>query len=313
MSEDETGSTGEPVASQRVGKLTIPQRILTALPNLDRQKPAPGSTSRPGAMSRVRAVPPPQKHDNGQKETLDGEAIEPDEVIPPGEEGEEEPAGAAAGTRSRPQRPARAASRGTGRNADLFPDMSNEELTHAIKRIDDRERLYALMSGPLGAAIGIALTVATIHTNPAVGHKGHVAPSTIWFEGGARVVFGAAVFGLAYTRRRSLVAFGLGFLGLTVLPFGIVFIGLAIWMLFRVSKYQKTLSARGVGPQRTRSTQSPSQAARAGASDARARARARSTAPRDRRGRKMPEPTGPAASKRYTPPKPVRPRPPAPS
>lgn len=305
MTEDETGPDSGPVP-----KLTIGQRILAALPNLDRQKP---SSTRPS--DRVVAPKARQVSSRQQSGPSTGKAIEPDEVISPSENAEGTVTSAGTGT-SRGREPSQRASstRGTGRDVDFFPEMSNDELTHAIKRIDDRERLFTIVSGPLGAAIGIALTVAAIHTNPAVGHKGHVANSTIWFEGGARVVFGAAVLGLAFTRRRSLIAFGLGFLGLTVLPFGVAFIGLAIWMLFRVSKYQKTLTARGVGPQRTRAAQSPRAAARSGAADARDRASARSAAARDRgRGRKQPQLTGPAPSRRYTPPKPTRPRPQAPS
>jgi len=199
--------------------------------------------------------------------------------------------------------------------------MTNDELTHAIKRIDDRERRYALMAGPLGAAVGIALTIAAIHVDPAVGHKGHESTGILVAYGAARVVLGALVVLAAMTRRRSLVAFALLFLGTAdSFPFALIFWALGGWMIWRVFRYQKALTARGAGPQRARATrgarapQSPGAAARAGSTDARQRVAARKAAVRERRaGRKQPAPTGPPPSKRYTPPKPTRPRRPEPS
>jgi hypothetical protein len=236
--------------------------------------------------------------------------IKPDEVISPG--------GARAGSDAPPSRlrdaffkppPADHAARKT----DPTKNMSNEELAHAIKRIDDRERSYALFAGPLGAAAGIVLTVAAIHYNPPLHHKGHVANSITELYGVARVVLSGVVMLTALSRRRSLVAFALLLLGTAEgFPFALLFWGLGGWMIWRVFRYQKVLTARG--GTRGRPADGPRAAGRAGASDARQRASARKAAPRDRgRGRKKPEPTGPPPSKRYTPPKPTRPRPTAPS
>jgi len=311
MSGEEPGTTDESVP-----KLTIGQRVLASLPNLERQRSGVKGRAASGADTRTAEITPiDEKRD---RSAAFEKAIEPDEVISPGDD-------ARAGSGTRPGRlrdtflkPSPA---GQGaRKKDPTSKMSNEELTHVIKRLDDRERFYALFAGPLGAAIGIVLTAGAIHYNPAVGHKGHTAENLILFEGVTRVVLGGVVVLTALTRRRSLVGFTLLFFGTTVLPYGVLFWGLGGWMVWRVLRYQKVLTARGVRPQRGgtrgggRSTQSPRAAARAGATDARGRVNERRATGRERgRGRKKPEPVGPPPSKRYTPPKPTRPRPSAPT
>ncbi|MGH9030480.1 MAG: hypothetical protein ACRDV4_12810 [Acidimicrobiales bacterium] len=290
MDEDVSGET-----AGEIPRLTLMQRALAALPSLDRQKTRTSASTSAAATRKV------------STDKRSG-AVEPDEVTTQdGATGDKANAGATARARTTPSKPRPAV--GTSRAAVQAANMGNEELTTAIKRIDDRERLYALFCGPLGAVIGIVLTIIAIHTNPALHHKDHVAVSTIVFEGIARVVFGAAVFGIGFTRRRSLVAFALLFLGLTLLPFGIIFMGLGGWMLLRASRYQKALTARGIAPPRGRGAQPPRAAAKSGATDARQRLQERKEARARKRG-KQPVPTGPPASKRYTPPKPTRPRPP---
>ncbi len=268
------------------------QRILTSLPNLDRKR-APST------------------------EEGSGEAIQPDEVIFPGDDGKE--------SAQRPNRlrdssvkPARTG-KGASR-ADPTKDMTNDELIHAIKRIDDRERLYALFAGPLGMVIAVMVTVTNYDRNPAVGHKGHVDPKYIVLEGLVGVVLGGIVVLAALWRRRSFVGYTLFFLGVPLLPYGIVFCGLGGWMIWRTMRFQKALTARGVTVRggRTRdtrqTTKSPRAATRAGNLDARERTRMPKKELRERRRTgKSPEPTGPPASKRYTPPKPTRPRPSAPA
>jgi hypothetical protein len=293
VDDEQTRSEGE----EGVPKLTIGQRILTALPNLDRK-----SNGARGSASAVR----------------------PAEVISPGRaDSDEQEAEEAQGRQERPARQSSSsarsqAARASGK-ADPTANMSNEELQYAIKRIDDREQKYAMFAGPLGAAIGIALTAIAIHTNPPVGHKDHVSESLILLEGAARIVLGALVVLAAKTRRRSFVAFALLFLGTAdSFPFALLFWGLGGWMIWRVFRYQKALTARGAGPRSraaaagSRTAGGPKTSARAGATDARAKMQGRKDA-RDRRRGKLPAATGPAPSKRYTPRKPTRPRPPAPS
>jgi hypothetical protein len=104
---------------------------------------------------------------------------------------------------------------------------------------------------------------------------------------------------------------------LFALPFWV----LGGYLIWRVFKYQRILTARG-GGSRGSSRRTPPQARAPGGrrvpADPRAAGRAGASAARQRvqsqrRGRKQPAPTGPTPSKRYTPPRPTRPRPPAPS
>jgi hypothetical protein len=334
MSEDEEGTT-----NGSTPKLSIGQRILASLPNLERRQAPPPRPGRPSTDPEARESTdggsPAGASDeeelagapSGEEELAgapSGEAIEPDAVISPGGE---QTASAARSGRMHDALLRPAPSSQSARKSDPISDMSNEELTHAIKQLDDRERYYALMAGPFGALIGIVLTIAAIHYNPPLHHKGHVANSVTELYGVARVVLGALVTIVARTRRRSLVAFALLFLGTAEgFPFALLFWGLGGWMIWRVFRYQKALTARGAGPRgagprAARATQSqrtsPRTAARSGASDARDRSSARTTASRERgrnergRKRKQRELAGPAPSKRYTPPKPTRPRPPA--
>jgi hypothetical protein len=311
VSEEEPGTTNESVP-----KLTVGQRILAALPNLERRKPGVRGRAPSSAGTTDADLTPAGKERD--LSTAFEKAIDPDEVISPGDDTRTSP-----GTRPSRLRDAflKPPPAGQGaRKTDPTSTMTNEELTDAIKRLDDRERFYALFAGPLGAAIGLVLTIGAIHFNPAVGHKNHVSENLILFEGVTRVALGGFVVLTALSRRRSFVGFTLLFFGTTVLPYGILFWGLGGWMIWRTYHYQKVLTARGVGPARggarggRRSTQSPRAAARAGATDARDRTRERRASGGGRaRGRKKPEPIGPPPSKRYTPPKPTRPRPSAPS
>jgi len=315
VSEEDPGTTNESVP-----RLTVGQRILAALPNLERRKPGVGGRAASSADTTGAGL---TAADEGRDLSTGSEkAIDPDEVMSPGDD-------TRTGSGTRPSRLRDAflkpppAGQGA-RKTDPTSTMTNEQLTDAIKRLDDRERFYALFAGPLGAAIGLVLTIGAIHFNPAVGHKNHVSENLIVFEGVIRVAFGGFVVLAALTRRRSFVGFTLLFFGTTVLPYGILFWGLGGWMIWRTYHYQKVLTSRGVRPARggargdRRSAQGPRAAARAGATDARDRTRerrasGRATASGRTRGRKKPEPIGPPPSKRYTPPKPTRPRPSAPS
>jgi hypothetical protein len=275
-------------------RLTLGQRLLTVLPSLERHG---GRTQSP------RKPPVPADGDADSHPPPSGSAST-----------DPEPDSAASQGSSPSARATRAASRPraeTGRRPDPTDDMSNEELTQAIKRLDDRERRYALYAGPLGAVLGIVLTVLAAHSNPPLHHKNHEALSIIVTYGIVRVVLGGVVSLTALTRRRSVVGFALLFLGTAEsFPFALIFWALGGWMIWRVFRCQKVLSSRGVGPQRGRAATTPRAAARSGASDARERVRTRREARERRRGR-QPVPAGPPASKRYTPKKPARPRPPA--
>jgi len=308
VSKDDNGTNGSASADEGSGrtsvpKLTVGQRILTALPNLQRQPKAPPSRS-------VRGARPAASGAGGDADS-GGETVQPDEVLAPGSEPPT-----------------------TGRRRDSFvppaprqqrgvpSGMSKEELTHIIKKLDDRERFLALVSAPLGIVVGLVLTIGAIHFNPPVHHKNHVSTGFILFEGGARVVLAGILVLATVTRRRSFTAFALLFLGTSMgFPFALPFWALGIWLIFRVFKWQKELTAMTGAAARGR----PEPRAR-GSSDAatrrqaqieeRRRARADRLSARSRgrgaRSKKQPEPAGPPPNKRYTPPKTVRPKPPLP-
>ncbi len=206
--------------------------------------------------------------------------------------------------------------------------MNKEELTHIIKRIDDRERVIAFGSAAIGLGVGIALTIAAIHFNTPHS-KNHTSTGFIIFEGAARVVLAAVVVLAAWYRRRSFVAFALLFLGTSMGGiFALPFWAVGIWLIFRVLKWQKELAALTGGQTRpARGEAGAIQGHRSEPQPSRRRhprTRGRRSAPTGpgrtlaqrgaggRRGKKLPEPTGPAANKRYTPPKPTRSRPPSP-
>jgi len=273
-------------------KLTIGQRLLTALPNLQRQ---PASRARVGTGDGTDDVADESPDDTGKN----GGAVN----------------GAAGGLGSllRGSTSKPAPTRARTRSAEVLEHMSREEIAHRIKKLDDRERFLALSSAPLGVAVGVGLTLVTIHLNPAAGHAKHVAPSTIYLEGGARILLSGVVVAAALTRRRSFVGFALLFLGTSMgAPlFALPFWALGGYLIWRVFKFQKALSAKNATSAKTagggRIPANPRAAGRAGAASARQRAQdAR------RRGRKQAAPAGPTPSKRYTPPRPTRPRPPAP-
>ena len=174
--------------------------------------------------------------------------------------------------------------------------MSVDELRSAMKHLDARERRVAMFLGPLLAALDLAIMQVTLHDNPAVGHKGHAAPSTIWALGIGSAVLALVVLAAAFYRRRSFTIFALLFAGyggglVTMIPAWVA----AGWLFIHFNRIQKVVVARTGGPA----------AARQRAAQARG---ARSTdRPRlgSRREKAPPPPPGPAQSKRYTPPKPT--------
>jgi hypothetical protein len=325
MTDDDSDSFGSAPP-----KLTIGQRLLAALPNLQRQ-PAPVAPSRESTPTRTgRTTSSVADADSDVDGDPDDSAAPDDDDTTSGDiVATATPTGlsgrlntllnpSSAGTRPRP--------------ADELDSMTREEITHRIKRLDDRERFLALTSAPIGIAVGILLTAFAIHLNPAIRVHGklnpkHVSDSLILLEGGVRIVLSGVVVACALTRRRSLVGFSLLFLGtamgspLFALPFWV----LGGYLIWRVFKYQRVLTAKGAAARGTtragsgRSTgraetsgggrvpANPRAAGRAGAAAARERAQSRG-----RRSRKEPAPTGPTPSKRYTPPRPTRPKPPAP-
>ncbi len=320
-------------------KLTIGQRILTALPTLQRPAaPAPPTppAARPGRPTRPPTSKPgggarPGKSGAGRDDgVLVGETDDTaDDTDDDGAEAVDGAAdtvdGADAADGATPRSGGRlgallnpAAAGGRTRTVDNLDEMTREEITHRIKRLDDRERFLALTAAPFGVAVGVLLTVVAIHLNPSLMLHGklnpkHESTSLIWLEGGVRLLLSGVVVACTLTRRRSLVGFALLFLGTSMGSplFALPFWALGGYLIWRVFKYQRRPDRTRRGPaarrqHQTRPRQPPCGGARRrGRSDGE-RAQAR------RRSKKEPAPTGPPPSKRYTPPRPTRPRPPAP-
>ncbi len=191
-------------------KLTIGQRILTALPTLQRpappapppppaarpgrptQPPAskPGGAARPGKSSAGRADgvlvgetdhTADDSDDDRATDTDDGGATDTDDG---GATDTDDGADAAAG--ATPRSGGRlgallnpAAAGGRTRTVDNLDEMTREEITHRIKRLDDRERFLALTAAPFGVAVGVLLTVVAIHLNPSLMLHGKLNPKHV--------------------------------------------------------------------------------------------------------------------------------------
>lgn len=266
-------------------KLTLGQRLLTALPDLQRRpRPSPAKTParRNGSAS---------SNGSGSK----AEVIRPDAVS--------SPASTSAGSRLRDallKPPASTGARSTGvARSNPFADESVEELRRRMKYLDDRERRVALFVGPLMAALDIAIMFVGLHGNPVHG-KNHVSPSNYYTLGIGSAVLALVVVIAAYYRRRSFTIFALLFSGyggglVTMLPSWAV----AGWLFVRFNKMQRALTAKTGGPpgRQGAGRQKPA-SGRAGATG-RPRLGSKRT--------KAPEPAGPPRNKRYTPPKPIGP------
>ncbi|MFC0082797.1 hypothetical protein ACFFRE_11715 [Aciditerrimonas ferrireducens] len=316
-------------------RLSLGQRILTALPTLrPPSRPEPPSSSAPAPPAEPRRpapkAPPTKRRPAAQGERADDwrdrlrdaflkppPGIEPVKRPPRDGDGDQEDpetesdapkarkttqgatgrgaTKAPAATSTAPK--ARGASGRQPTKQDPYPQLSSAELQEWIKRLDDRERLFALLAAPLGAALGITVMLVSLHVNPPVGAKGHEDPSTIVTDGVIAIAFAIVVLISALVRRRSFTVFALLFLGYGSGIYGLVpFWGLAGWLFFRSYKMQRALTARGEHPRQLRAQQ---------------QRRKKAAGPGQRAGggllgRKQPapEPAGPGPNRRYTPPKP---------
>jgi hypothetical protein len=162
------------------------------------------------------------------------------------------------------------------------------ELAHAIKNIDDQERVFGFAAAGVGVVLGILITVLASNDNPALGHKGHASSSLIVLEGAVRIVLSLLVVGSALTRRRAFLGFSLLFLGVALNGiFALPFWGFGAILIWRAYRFQKELQAMGHSPASMRTKKPP-----------RARSKVAATT----------GPPRPTVSKRYTPPK-AKPKP----
>lgn len=268
-------SQGEP--PDALPKLTLGQRILAALPSLQREQPARPEPARTKAQPRG-GTAPPAAGDDGT------DVVRPDAVLSP-------KSPSAGGGRLRdaflkPPPP------GTRSPSEQYAQMSVPDLRHAMKYLDDRERRIALFVGPLVGALDLALMFVTLHQkNPPLHHKGHFDPGQVVALGVGSAVVAGLVVVAALVRRRSFTLFALLFAGyggsvVTLVPAWAT----AGWLFVHFNRMQKVVVQKTGGAGGTRQASAKARADRAAA----------------RRGRKdkAPEPAGPPRNKRYTPPKP---------
>ena len=179
--------------------------------------------------------------------------------------------------------------------AAVYDDMKTSDLTELMRKLDDKERRFAMLAAPLGGVLAIVLTLITLHNDP-VG-KGHESTSIITLDGGLSIAFAICLFATAWFRRRSLTAFALLFLGysLGLIGIGIPFLILGGYLLFRAWRIQKILTSRGVNP-RSRQAARPA--------DGRASPRSQTVNQKGKKDTKSGS-SRPVQNKRYTPPKPA--------
>ncbi len=198
---------------------------------------------------------------------------------------------------------------------DPYPEKTSAELRNWIKYLDDQERLFTLIAAPLAAALSITSMVVGLHeahaAHPAKGAT--TSPETVVILGVVSIALAIAVLVAGLLRRRSFAVFSLLFVGfgvesglgiLGVLPFW----ALALWMFMRSSKMQRALTTRGDHPRQQRARQRRAEQGRARAGRTSATASGRGTS-RSQGRRTAPGTSGPAPSRRYTPPKPKDDRP----
>lgn len=308
-SPSEANSAGD--GSADAPSLTVGQRLLLKLPDLGRNKPPARSQKAPDAVEKSPQRPVAEKRPTGSRPAPKAQPAEQDEIedvqepdeIDHVEDVEVLDHRATQSTRrssSSASRSSSSSSSSSGssrpRPVSAYDAVPTSELTVLIRKLDDKERLFAFIAAPLGVVLTIVVTIVAVHTNPALHHKGHESSGIIVTDGSVGVAFALFVLAMAWFRRRSLTAFALLFLGYSVglVGPGIPFLFLGGYLLYRAWKIQKVLTSRGVNtrPQKRTAARSPR--------DAKSRRDAPSKATSAR----------PNASKRYTPPKPPPKKPP---
>ncbi len=158
------------------------------------------------------------------------------------------------------------------------------------------------MAAVASVAFGLLLYLYETHDKSFRLAKGQLTPQTILVLG---LVCGALLFGATYLGRRAPVGFVALFtfllFGTSTIFFGLPFLVLAVWLLYRSYKVQKEATAK-LRAERAESSTSATAGSRKGTRPA--GGSRSSTAGSSRKG-----PAKPEANKRYTP---KRPMPPAP-
>jgi hypothetical protein len=293
------GADAEPDTNGDPGvpDLTLGQKVLLRLPDLKR-RPA-------GVSANPRTQP---RSDPKTAQVEDPGEVEEESESDPSSSSEDPSRRTSSTSQDKPVARSTKAGASAGRTAagrarpSPYDDMPTPELTQLMKRLDDRERLLTTIAAPLGAVLSVLETLLNLHNDPKSIHaKNYISHGTLVTDGILALVLCVFILVMARMRKRSLSAFGLMILGVMIDPLGIglPFLVFGGYLVFKMLKVQKVLTARGVtrptASRRaaTRSTSAPSSKSAKGS---RADAPSKSGA-------------APTPSKRYTPPKPAPKRP----
>ena len=293
----------EPGEDPGIPDLTLGQKVLLRLPDLKRRPT--GLSPKPAAKPRGSAAKTPTRTVQEVDEPPESDDHEATEVA-----GEETVGTAQKKTPAKTTKSASPAGRtATGKQGRPSPydDMPTSELTQLMKRLDDRERLLTTIAAPLGVVLSLLETLLTLHNDPKSVHaKGYVDHTTLVVYGIVAVVLCGFVLVMARMRKRSLASFALMIIGLIIGPTGIglPFIVFGGYLIFKMLKVQKVLTARGV-TRPTASRRAPARGAKASSTSAKSSSSTSSRGESQSKG-------APTQSKRYTPPRPPSKRPPIP-
>jgi len=194
-------------------KLTIGQRLLTALPSLQDR----GARSGAGGADTDDVSDAPARAARQAKGGGAGDAADADDADDEGDAGEERSPEQRTGDDEDARRARRPAATGAARAPSPYQDWKPEQLRRAMKYLDDRERRLAIMAGPLLVGLNVALTFVTLHNNhryiAGKLNKAYESPSTIVALGIGSAVVACIVVVSALVRRRSFTIFALLFSG----------------------------------------------------------------------------------------------------
>jgi hypothetical protein len=194
-----------------------------------------------------------------------------------------------------------------GRGPRAQPASGTEEDRLRVTYIDRRERMIGFFLGGVLAAFAILIffEFRRYHDkgHPKLTAQAHTAAPEVLIVG---LVLGLLILGATVSKRRALLGFGLMLGGLGLFQFGggifgLVYLGVGIWMVFRALRKNRPAPAiAGGATSRAASprTASPRAASPRTARTGRTTTTSKSTTPAP--------PRVPPASKRYTPPRPQK-------
>jgi hypothetical protein len=182
------------------------------------------------------------------------------------------------------------------------PGRSARSAKWAVDRLDSRERRLSFVAAVGAALFGVLLYLYETQNKNFRLAKGQLTPQTTLVLG---LVCGGLLFGATFIGRRAPVGFVALFtfllFGTSTLFFGLPFLVLAVWLLYRSYKVQKEATAK-LRAERAEGSATTTASGRNGTRP--------SSAPRSSTaGSRKKGPAKPEANKRYTP---KRPPPPAP-